>query len=73
MDGIYELNQRIDELEQGYRNLQAEIDELKEMVFTQNKTIEGVQHLFVKAGEYQGRPRGRLPRDRRTPPATSVR
>ena len=25
------------------------------------KTVEGIQQLFIRAGEYQGKPRGRLP------------
>lgn len=62
MRGIYELNKEIEEFVQQVRDLQGEVNELKEMVFTQGKTLEGIQHLFVKAGEYQGKPRGRLPR-----------
>lgn len=62
MDGIYELNQSISDLYQEIRDLKEEIDALKEMVFQQAKTTEGMQNLFIKAGEYRGKPRGRLPR-----------
>lgn len=65
MDGIYELNQSISALKGEVTELKAEIDELKEMVFSQGKTVEGMQHLFIKAGEYKGKPRGRLPDRRR--------
>lgn len=40
----------------------SEFKALTEMVFQLTKTVEGMQQLFVKAGEYQGKPRGRLPR-----------
>ena len=62
MDGIYELNQSVEDLYQRNRDLEAEVEQLKEMVFAQGKTIEGMQNLFIKAGEYKGKPRGRLPR-----------
>lgn len=39
-----------------------EFDALTEQVYRLNKTLEGIQQLFVRAGEYQGKPRGRLTR-----------
>ena len=54
-DPTHETIKRIEALEK-------ELEGMREMVFTLNKTVEGMQHLFVKAGEYQGKPRGRLPR-----------
>lgn len=48
-------NQRMDELD-------AKIEALFQAVQVLSKTVEGIQQLFVKAGEYQGKPRGRLPR-----------
>lgn len=62
MDGIYELNQDVADLYQKNRDLESKVDELMELVFQQGKTIEGMQNLFIKAGEYKGKPRGRLPR-----------
>lgn len=62
MRGIYEINEIIDRLIIENNSLKEEVGELKELVFAQGKTLEGIQHLFVKAGEYRGKPRGRLPR-----------
>lgn len=45
-----------------YNVSRAEFDALMEQVYRLNKTIEGLQQLLVKAGEYQGKPRGRLTR-----------
>lgn len=42
--------------------LEQKIAELETAVQILSKTLEGVQHLFIRAGEYQGKPRGRLPR-----------
>lgn len=39
-----------------------EFNALVEEFFKLSKTVEGMQQLFIKAGEYQGKPRGRLPR-----------
>lgn len=41
---------------------QEDFDALKEQVFKLSKTVEGIQQLLGKAAEYQGKPRGRLPR-----------
>lgn len=43
-------------------NLNKQFATLLEEVYRLQKTIEGIQNLFIRAGEYQGRPRGRLPR-----------
>lgn len=39
-----------------------EFNGLIEQVFQISKTVEGIQQLLGKAAEYQGKPRGRLPR-----------
>lgn len=40
----------------------AEYDALVESHFRLAKTVEGIQQMLGKAAEYQGKPRGRLPR-----------
>ena len=58
----YQLDQDLRELEQEHEKLKREHDDLREQFFALAKTVEGVQHLFIRAGEYQGKSRGRLPR-----------
>jgi len=62
---LYELNQDFAELDRKVEWILQRQNECFEQLFTLQKTVEGMQQLFVKAGEYQGKPRGRLPKDRR--------
>ncbi len=50
-----ETDSRLNEMDQ-------KIEGLFQAVQVLSKTVEGMQQLFIKAGEYQGKPRGRLPR-----------
>ena len=43
-------------------NLNEQFAAILEEVYSLKKTIEGIQNLFIRAGEYKGKPRGRLPR-----------
>lgn len=40
----------------------GEFDALREEYFKLERTVYGIQQLLGKAAEYQGKPRGRLPR-----------
>ena len=51
-----------DQKDEAILQLEAELGALIEEFFALKKTVEGMQQLFIKAGEYQGKPRGRLPR-----------
>jgi len=62
---LYELNQDFAELDRKVEWILQRQNECFEQLFTLQKTVEGMQQLFVKAGEYQGKQRGRLPKDRR--------
>lgn len=62
---LSELNEDFAELDRKVEWILARQNECFEQLFELQKTVEGMQNLFIKAGEYKGKPRGRLPKDRR--------
>ena len=59
---LYQLNKDFEDLDRKVEWILSRQNDLFEQLFVLQKTVEGVQQLFIKAGEYQGKPRGRLPR-----------
>lgn len=55
------LEDRASALETMVWTQDARIRDLEESVRVLNKTVEGIQNLFIRAGEYKGKARGRLP------------